>query len=155
MKLRLAVLIATVWLLRSAVAQSSTPATASTANDSAGAKSSTVIGCLSGPDSDGHFKLNSMQYRSGVEVLGPNNLGSASGKKVKLSGKWEAAEAFSQSEAGKQSATTKKEARRFQATGFDVMADTCSVPAEVTPVSKKKQQQQKAAAAQNSGNNPK
>ena len=149
MKLRLAVLIATVWLLRSAVAQSSTPATTSTANDSAGAKSSTVIGCLSGPDSDGHFKLNSMQYRSGVEVLGTDDLSSASGKKVKLSGKWEAAEASAQADAGK------KEGRRFQATGFDVMADTCSVPAEVTPVSKKKQQQQKAAAAQNSGNNPK
>lgn len=173
MKLPVAMLISTTLLLGSALAQS-TPATqntdaaqsdkqsnaASATQDNsaisgdqvtkpAGAKSSTVIGCLNGPDSDGHFKLNSMQYRTGVEVVGPNDLGSASSKKVKLSGKWEAAKATAQSEAGN------KEGRRFQATSFDVMADSCSVPAEVTPLSKKKQQQQKAASEQSSGNNPK
>jgi hypothetical protein len=175
MKLQVAVLIAVVVLSVGAYAQVSAPAAAENSqlagadrqsnaasetkdNSSisgdqitqpAGGKSSTVIGCLTGPDSDGHFNLKSMQHRLGVEVVGPNDLRPASGKKVKLHGKWEAAEAPTQAGVGE------KELRRFQATSFDVMADTCSVPAEVTPVSKKKQQQEKAAAAQNSSNNPK
>jgi len=126
-----------------------------------GAKSSTLIGCLNGPDSDGHLHLRSMQHRSGVEVAGPNDLASASGKKVKLSGRWEPVEPRAQTESDKAAAGNaqlhgaKPEAQRFQATTFDVMADTCSVPVEVTPISKKKQQQEKAAAAQNSSNNPK
>src|SRR5215470_2094843 len=43
----------------------------------AGVKTSSVTGCLSGPDTEGHYILRSMQYRSGVEVLGPNDLGAA------------------------------------------------------------------------------
>jgi len=107
----------------------------------AGAKSSTVIGCLSGPDAGGHFMLNSMQYRSGLEVLGPNNLDTADGRKVKLTGQWIAG-------ADSQDASDKKD-RRFQATTFDVLADKCPPPSATTPVSKKKQQQQKAESQNN------
>ena len=113
----------------------------------AGAKTSSVIGCLSGPDDDGHYSLNSMQYRSGVEVMGPNDLGSAAGQKVKLTGEW-APGTESQTDA------KGKPKRRFQATNFEVMADKCPPPAETTPVSKTKQKQQKAAASQKAGDNP-
>ncbi len=112
----------------------------------AGAKSSTVIGCLDGRNVDGHFVLKSMQYRSGVEVLGPQDLETAAGQKVKLTGQWVPA-ADSLDEGNKKN-------RRFQVTSFEVLADKCSTPAETTPISKKKQQQQKAAAGQNAGNNP-
>src|SRR5271165_2562587 len=44
----------------------------------------TLIGCLSGPDSDGKFTLRSMSHRTGVEVFGPGNLKDDSGSKVKL-----------------------------------------------------------------------
>lgn len=114
----------------------------------AGAKSSSVIGCLGGPDSGGHFTLKSMQYRSGVEVLGPNNLENAAGQKVKLTGQWVPP-------SDSQDAATDKKNRRFQATSFEVLAEQCPSPAETTPISKKKQQQQKAAASQSkSSNNP-
>ncbi len=122
----------------------------------AGAKDSTVIGCLVGPDSEGHFSLHSMQYRSGVEVLGPNDLENAAGSKVKLTGQWVKA-AESESVAGK------KPARRFQVTSVERMNEQCSSPAETTPVSKQKQkqkqqeqkqQEQKAAASEKQNNNP-
>jgi hypothetical protein len=99
----------------------------------AGAKSSSVIGCLSGPDAAGHFMLNSMQYRYGLEVLGPNDLGTAAGRKVKLTGQWIAG-------VDSQDVNNKKD-RRFQATSFELLADKCSPPAVTTPVGKKKQQQ--------------
>ncbi len=114
----------------------------------AGAKMSTVIGCLGSPDAEGHFVLRSMQYRSGVEVLGTSDLAAAAGDKVKLTGHWVPG-ADSQDESGK------KKNQRFQATSFNIMDDKCSPPAETTPISKKKQMQQKAAASQNAGNNPK
>ncbi len=107
----------------------------------AGAKSSTVIGCLSGPDAGGHFMLNSMQYRYGLEVLGPNDLGTAAGRKVKLTGEWIAG-------VDSPDVNNKKD-RRFQATSFELLADKCPPPAVTTPVSKKKQQQQKADPSQN------
>jgi hypothetical protein len=89
-----------------------------------------------------------MKYRSGVEVLGPNNLETAAGQKVKLTGEWVPA-------SDSQDAATDKKNRRFQATSFEVLAEKCPPPAETTPISKKKQQQQKAAASQNkSSNNP-
>ena len=114
----------------------------------AGAKTSSVIGCLGGADSGGHFTLKSMQYRSGVEVLGPNNLEAAAGQKVKLTGQWVPA-------SGSQDAATDKKNRRFQATSVEVLAEKCPSPGETTPISKKKQQQQKAAASQSkSSNNP-
>lgn len=114
----------------------------------AGAKSSTVTGCLGSPDSDGHFELRSMQYRTGVEVVGPNDLGTAAGQKVKLTGQWVVAPE-SQDPNSSQDATNKKKNRRFQATSFEVLADKCQPPAETTPVSKKKQKQKAAAANQN------
>lgn len=114
----------------------------------AGAKSSTVIGCLGGPDSEGHFVLNSMQHRSGVEVLGPNDLGKAAGQKVKLTGEWVPAAESQQSATSSQDPAGSND-RRFQATSFEVLADKCSSPAGTTPISKKKQKQKAAAGDQN------
>ncbi len=94
----------------------------------AGAKDSTLIGCLSGPDKDGKYALRSMNHRTGVEVLGPDSLKKDSGAKVKLTGKWEAPA---------QSAGS-TEMRRFQVTDVEVMAKTCSAPTETTPQSKNK-----------------
>lgn len=115
-------------------ARSATQDTSATSGDQitkpAGAKTATLIGCLSQPDADGHLKLNSMQYRSGIEVVGPNDLPGAAGKKVKLMGKWEAA-------------ADAKSGKKFQAASFDVLADKCSVPAETNPVSKQKVRKQK------------
>ncbi len=113
----------------------------------AGAKSSTLTGCLGSPDSDGHFVLKSMQYRSGVEVLGPNDLGNAAGQKVKLTGQWVPGPESQDAATSSQDPANKKKNRRFQATSFEVLADKCPPPAETTPVSKKKQKQQKADAA--------
>ncbi len=113
----------------------------------AGAKSTTVIGCLGSPDSDGHFVLRSMQYRTGVEVLGPNDLESAAGQKVKLTGQWVPVPESQSGATSSQDAAGKKMNRRFQATSFEVLAEKCPPPAETTPVSKKKQKQQKADAA--------
>lgn len=113
----------------------------------AGAKSATLIGCLSGRDAQGNYVLSSMQYRHGVEVLGPSDLDNAAGQKVKLTGQWVPAPASSEQ-------PNETKARRFQVTSFDLMADKCPPPAEATPISKKKQQQQKAAASEKPGNNP-
>jgi hypothetical protein len=55
----------------------------------AGAKGSTVIGCLAGPDKDGKFMLRNMAHRFGVQVVGPNDLKNDSGSKVKLTGQWQ------------------------------------------------------------------
>jgi len=96
-----------------------------------GAKDSTLIGCLAGPDKQGKYTLRSMNHRTGVEVLGPDTLGDDSGAKVKLTGKWEAPSPAQQ-------ANRPVEMRRFQVTDVEVMAKTCSVPAETTPVSKNK-----------------
>jgi len=109
-----------------------------------GAKGSTLIGCLTGPDKNGKYTLHSMNHRTGVEVLGGNDLNKASGAKVKLTGKWEPlapdAAAASQAKSPTPQDKTKPvpETRRFQATDVEVVAKTCSVPAEVTPQSKNK-----------------
>lgn len=113
----------------------------------AGAKTASVIGCLSGPDADGHYSLNNMQYRSGVDVMGPNDLGTAAGQKVKITGQW-VPDTSSQTDA------KGKPKRRFQATSFDLLADKCPPPTDTTPISKQKQKQQKAAASQKADNNP-
>lgn len=108
-----------------------------------GAKGATLIGCLSGPYKDGNYKLRSMNHRTGVEVLGGDELKKADGAKVKLTGKWEplepdAAAAAQDKSASQDKSTPAPETRRFQATDVEVMAKTCSVPAEVTPQSKNK-----------------
>ena len=115
----------------------------------AGAKSSSVIGCLVAPDSSGHLVLRSMQYRSGVEVLGPNDLAGASGKKVKLTGEWVPVAESEVAPTTSQDAAAKGKDRRFQATSFEVLAEECQPPAETTPVSKQKQKQKAAAADRN------
>lgn len=113
----------------------------------AAAKGSTLTGCLGGPDSDGHFVLNSMQHRSGVEVLGPNDLKTAAGQKVKLTGQWVPAAESQEAAPSSQAAGSNKKDRRFQTTSFEVLAEKCPLPAETTPISKKKQKQKAAAAA--------
>lgn len=94
-----------------------------------------IIGCLSGPDAKGKFTLRSMTYRTGVEVVGPDDLKTDTGNKVKLTGLWKP---------GDQSADagSAKKARKFQATEVEVMAPKCGAPSEKTPVSKEKQQRQ-------------
>jgi hypothetical protein len=110
-----------------------------------GAKGSTLIGCLAGPDKNGKYLLHSMNHRTGVEVLGGDDLKKASGAKVKLTGKWEALEPGAAPASPGKSASASQdkskpapEMRRFQTTDVEVMAKTCSVPAEVTPQSKNK-----------------
>ena len=100
----------------------------------AGAKGSTLIGCLSGPNADGKYMLTSMQHRTGVQVLGPDDLKKDSGSKVKLTGTWEA-------DAQQQSQGKAKEARRFQETAVEVMSPHCKPPTEKTPISKEKQRE--------------
>ena len=96
---------------------------------------SAVIGCLSGPDSDDHYTLTSMQHRMGLEVVGGDDLKKASGFKVKLTGSWEALPGSE----GK----TGDAARRFKASDVDVMEEKCQAPQAMTPLSKKKQEQQR------------
>ena len=99
----------------------------------AGARGTTVIGCLSGPDKDGKYELRSMRHRTGIQVLGPDDLKNDSGSKVKLTGSWEASP--------QQPPQTKaKEARRFQVTAVEVLSPHCIPPSEKTPISKEKQQ---------------
>lgn len=106
-----------------------------TLTQGASPKSTTVIGCLAGPDGDGLYTLSSMQYRSGVMVVGGEELGKGVGAKVKLTGSWET---LPGSNAGKGDA-----GRQFRATEVTVMEEKCQPPAPVTPVSKKKQAQKK------------
>ena len=105
----------------------------------AGAKASTVIGCLGGPDSDGNYTLKSMQYRAGVTVLGLDDMKQYAGDKVKLTGTWQAS-------ADQPSAA--KSARRFQATEVEVVSQHCQAPTATTPISKKKQQQKAESSSQ-------
>jgi len=100
----------------------------------AGAKGTTLIGCLSGPNADGKYVLTSMQHRTGIQVLGPDDLKNDSGSKVKLTGAWEASpQQPPQAKA--------KEARRFQVTAIVALSPHCTAPSEKTPVSKEKQRQ--------------
>ncbi len=113
-----------------------------------GAKGPTLIGCLSGPDKNGKYLLRSMNHRTGVEILGPDDLKKDSGTKVKLTGSWQAPEPVPPNTSGSTSKTaaapstsktpTPVEMRRFQVTDVEVMAKTCSIPEEVTPQSKNK-----------------
>ena len=75
-----------------------------------------------------------MQHRTGVQVLGPDDLKNDSGSKVKLTGSWEASPQ-------QQPQTKAKEARRFQVTAIEVLSPHCTAPSEKTPVSKAKQRQ--------------
>ena len=95
------------------------------------AKGSTVTGCLAGPDSDDRYTLTSMQHRTGVTVVGGEELKQGAGAKVKLTGSWET---LPGSEGKKGDAT-----RLFRATEMMVVEESCQAPQAVTPVSKKKQ----------------
>lgn len=100
----------------------------------AGAKGSTLIGCLSGPDKEGKYTLRSMHFRTGVQILGGDDLKNDAGSKVKLTGQWETP---TSPEKDANSSTT---IRRFQSTQVEVLGQKCSSPSETTPVSKTKKQ---------------
>lgn len=108
----------------------------------AGAKATTLIGCLSGPNTEGKYTLTSMQHRTGVQVLGPDDLKHDASTKVKLTGSWEASPQ-------QPAQANAKEARRFQVTEVEVLSQHCSVPSEKTPVSKEKQRQRELQQEQN------
>jgi len=111
--------------------QDTSPASTDQATRPAGTKSTTLIGCLSGPAANGNFTLNSMQHRTGVEVLGPEDLKNAVGNKVKLTGTWQpASEEPLQQKPG-------KPAWRFQATQVEVLSQHCQAPSPTTPNKKK------------------
>ncbi|MGO9520466.1 MAG: hypothetical protein ACLPND_25795 [Candidatus Korobacteraceae bacterium] len=95
--------------------------------------STTIIGCLSGPDTNGKYTLRSMTYRTGIEVFGTDDLKTGSGDKVKLTGSWKP---------GDQPPVKGRETRKFKASEVEVLAEKCQPPSETTPVSKQKQQQQ-------------
>ena len=121
-----------------AVALSWSAVAQETATQSApAAKGTTIIGCLAGPDVDNLYTLTSMQHRTGVEVVGDDELKKGAGAKVKLTGSWETLPGSE----GKKGDST----RRFKATEVDVLENKCQAPAGVTPQSKKKQQQQQKA----------
>ena len=101
----------------------------------AGSASHTLIGCLAGPDADDLYTLTSMQHRTGVMVVGGEELKKGAGAKVKLTGSWET---LPGANAAKGDA-----GQRFRAIDITVMEAKCQAPAPVTPVSKKKQQQKK------------
>ena len=107
----------------------------------AGAKGSTVIGCLAGPDKDGKFMLRNMAHRLGVQVVGPTDLKNDSGSKVKLTGQWQPLPQSQEPVASPQQGDKKLvETHRFQATDVEVLAQKCTPPTETTPVSKNKPQ---------------
>ncbi|MGA2369970.1 MAG: hypothetical protein ACLPPV_06635 [Candidatus Korobacteraceae bacterium] len=107
----------------------------------AGAKGSTLIGCLAGPDKDGKFTLRNMAHRFGVQVVGPNDLKNDSGSKVKLTGQWQPLPQSQEPVASPQPENKKTvETHRFQATDVEVLAQKCTPPTETTPVSKNKPQ---------------
>ncbi len=108
----------------------------------AGSKGTTLIGCLGGPNAEGKYFLTSMQHRTGVQVLGPDDLKKDSGSKVKLTGSWG-------SNPQEPASVKTKEARRFQVTAVEVVAQHCTAPSEKTPVSNEKQQRQEQEKQQN------
>lgn len=112
----------------------------------AGAKGSTLIGCLIGPDKNGQFVVRNMSHRTGVQVVGPDDLKNDSGSKVKLIGQWQPLPTDQLPPQPPRPPGTshqperKPETQRFQATDVEVMAQKCTPPAETTPVSKNKPQ---------------
>ena len=114
----------------------------------AGAKGTPLIGCLSGPNAEGKYVLTSMQHRTGVQVLGSDDLKNDSGSKVKLTGSWETSPQ-------QQPHANAKGARRFQTTAVEVLAQHCAVPSEKTPVSKEKQRQQQQKSSPGDQMSPK
>lgn len=126
-------------------AASATQDTSATSGDQitkpAGAKGSTIIGCLVGPDKDGKFILRNMAHRFGVQVVGPTDLKNDSGSKVKLTGQWQPLPQSQMPVTSPQPSDKKTlETHRFQATDVEVLAQKCTPPIEITPVSKNKPQ---------------
>lgn len=104
----------------------------------ADAKGSTLIGCLAGPDKDGKFVLRNMSYRTGVQILGGDDLKNDAGSKVKLIGQWQAPQQPSTGASSQAKDKPVAEMRRFQVTDIEVVAPKCKPPTEVTPQSTQK-----------------
>jgi hypothetical protein len=100
----------------------STFAASSSSSSSSSSKthSSTLTGCLNGPDSDGRYTLKS--GAKNVDVAGPADLKDHVGQKVKLEGSW------TKSTTDKSAAATKTTAheRQFKAASVERVADTCT-----------------------------
>jgi len=122
-------------------AASATEDTSGTTGDQishpAGAKGSTLIGCLAGP---GKYMLRSMSHRLGVEIVGSDDLKKDSGSKVKLTGVWQPLDPLQQPTPQRPGHAPAAETHRFQATQVEVMEKICKPPSETTPVSKNKAQ---------------
>ena len=82
--------------------------------------------------------VRNMAHRTGVQVVGPDDLKNDSGSKVKLTGQWQPLPP--DQVRSSQDATRKAETHRFQATDVEVLAQKCKPPDETTPVSKNKPQ---------------
>lgn len=131
-------------------ASSATKDTSATSGDQItpppGAKGSTLIGCLAGPDKNGQFVVRNMAHRAGVQVVGPDDLKNDAGSKVKLIGQWQPLPPDqqpplpSQPSGKSQQPERKPETHRFQVTNVEVVAQKCTPPSETTPVSKNKPQ---------------
>ena len=97
----------------------------------AGATTTSISGCLSGPNDEGAYVLKNGRYRKGVEVGGSDNLKAHVGHKVKLTGTW----AKSGTEIGEKPEKTEEKMekaagmeRHFKVQKIDMIADTCTVP---------------------------
>ena len=104
----------------------------------ADAKGSTLIGCLAAPDKDGKFVLRNMSYRTGVQILGPDDLKNDAGSKVKLTGQWQAPQKPPTPASSSSKDKPVAEMRRFQVTDVEVVAPKCKPPTDVTPESTQK-----------------
>jgi hypothetical protein len=104
----------------------------------ADAKGSTLIGCLAGPDKDGKFVLRNMNNRTGVQILGPDDLKNDAGSKVKLTGQWQPPQEPATPAQSQSKDKPVAQMRRFQVTDVEVVAAKCKPPTEVTPQSTQK-----------------
>ena len=89
---------------------------------SSSAKSTTLTGCLSGPNPDGAYVLKTGSKQ--VEVGGTTELKSHVGHEVKLTGTW----AKSASDIGEKepAGTTEKHEKHFKVASIQHVAETCT-----------------------------
>jgi len=122
---RTMLLLATIALF-SLAALAKTPTTA---------KSSTLTGCISGPNAENAYMLTNGTYKKGVEVGMPDSdeLSKHVGNKVKLTGTWvktgqeigEKEDAAA--EKAEKKGTSEKAEKHFKVTKIDHLADSCTM----------------------------
>ncbi|MDP9268663.1 MAG: hypothetical protein M3P27_10135 [Acidobacteriota bacterium] len=99
------------------------------------AKSSTLTGCISGPNAENAYLLTNGIYKKGVEVgmPGSNELSKHVGNKVKLTGTWvkTGGEIGEKEDAAAEKAEKKgkseKAEKHFKVAKIDHLADTCTM----------------------------